>query len=87
MRPIGFSISVRLKMVRQVLAFGCWQCEVVDMHSYEDIWTVMSVGTSLANKALQLTAADARISNRDIKSDRQACIWKSGSAAVAELWR
>ena len=87
MRRSGFSISVRLKMVWQVLAFGRWQCEIVDMHSYEDIWTVVSVGTSLANNALQLTAADARISNRDMKSDRQVCIWKSGSASVAELDR
>ena len=87
MRSIGVSISVRLKMDWQVLAFGCWQCEIVDMHLYEGIWTVMSVGTSLANNALQLTAADARVSNRDMKSDPQVCTWKSGSASVAELDR
>jgi len=37
------------------------------------------------NKALQPTAAGARVFGRKMKFDRQDCIWESGSAAVAEL--
>jgi hypothetical protein len=37
------------------------------------------------NEALQPTAADSIVFSRDVKSDSHARIWKSGSAAMAEL--